>query len=83
MQLTYESQIIKLSRSESKLFEILYKNKNSAIDSHTIFNYVWEETNREFNNDSLRTLIKKLRKKLPIGYIENIYGGYYKLVIVD
>lgn len=80
MHLTYKSQVIKLSRSKSKLFEILYKNKNSAIHSYTICNYVWGVTSQEFKNDSLRTLIKKLRKKLPIGNIENIYGGITSLL---
>jgi len=29
--------------------------------------------------NSVRSLIKKLRKKLPAGVIKNVYGGMYKL----
>ena len=81
MQVSFNDELIKMSKSESALFEILFKNKNKAINSHAIFNHIWGESTKEFSNDSVRALIKKLRKKLPEGSIENIYGGNYKLVI--
>ena len=81
MQVSLNSELIKMSKSESNLFSILFENKNKAIDSHIIFNRIWGESTKEFSSDSVRALVKKLRNKLPEGSIENIYGGYYKLVI--
>ena len=81
MELKVNAQIIKLSKSETKLFHILHEHKNQALDSETIFAYVWSSADKEFSKDALRALVKKLRKKLPEESIENIYGGFYKLKI--
>ena len=81
MQFLYKGETVKLSKSESRLFEILFKNSNKTVDSYTLFAHIWGETTKEFSSDSLRAVVKKLRKKLPKGSIENIYGGYYKLIL--
>ena len=81
MQASLNGELIKMSKSESSLCKIFFEKRNIAIDSHTIFNYIWDESTKEFSSDSVRALVKKLRKKLPEGSIENIYGGYYKLII--
>lgn len=74
---------VRLSRSETLLLEILIKNKNNALDEYDIFIHVWDEFEKEFSSDSVRALVKKLRKKLPPGSIENIYGGYYKINTIE
>jgi len=81
MQVLLNTELIKMSKSESHLFKILFENRNRATDSHIIFNRIWGESTKEFSSDSVRALVKKLRKKLPEGSIENIYGGYYKLIL--
>lgn len=80
MELYLDSQKIKMSNLETRLFDLLFRNTHSPIDSQTIFSHIFEDINKEFNNDSIRTLIKKLRKKLPENSIENLYGGYYRLI---
>ena len=73
---------ISLSKQERLLLELLISRKNQAVDGFTIFNIVWEDDiDKEFNTTHIRTLVKKLRKKLPDDSIENIYGGEYKLVV--
>lgn len=73
---------ISLSKQERLLLELLVKKQNQAVDGFTIFNTVWEDDfDKEYNTTHIRTLVKKLRKKLPEGVIENIYGGEYKLVL--
>jgi len=78
-ELLIDNQPIKLSKSESLALDHLCNSKNIQVSSFDIFVNVWEELDKEYSSDSVRTLIKKLRKKLPEGCIDNIYGGYYKL----
>lgn len=72
---------IQLSKSEMTLLTLLCEQKNTDIDAYTIFIYVWENFDKDFSSESVRTLVKKLRKKLPQGRLENKYGGYYKLLV--
>ena len=72
---------VKLSKSEGKLLEHLATNRTNSISSMDIFMAVWDDFEKEYSQDAVRTLVKKLRKKLPPKSIENIYGGYYKLNI--
>ncbi|QSZ42012.1 response regulator [Sulfurimonas aquatica] len=76
-----DSEIIKLSKSESKLLQLLCEYKNQDITAYDIFVHVWDDLDKEFSTDSVRTLVKKLRKKLPEGILKNIYGGFYKLSV--
>ena len=78
---TIDNKIIKLSKSESKLLELLCEHKNIDISAYDIFVNVWDDFEKEFSSASVRTLVKKLRKKLPDGVLKNIYGGFYKLDI--
>lgn len=71
---------IKLSKSENQLLELLCKHKDQEVSTYDIFIHLWGDLDKEFTQDAIRTLIKKLRKKLPNGVLQNIYGGYYKIV---
>jgi hypothetical protein len=81
MELYLKEEKVKMSKSETLLFDILFQYKNKSIDSQTIFSYVWEDSSKEFSSDSVRALVKKLRKKLPDGSLQNVYGGFYKLSV--
>ena len=72
---------VQLSKSETSLLTLLCEQKNRDINAYDIFTHVWDDFEKEFSKDSVRTLVKKLRKKLPSNTLENIYGGYYKLVV--
>ena len=52
---------------------------NSVVSHDDIINNVWEDTDF-VTIDALKTMINKLRKKLPENIIENIYGIGYKLI---
>ena len=69
---------ISLTKYEKNLLALLCEHKGIEISSYDIFNHVWENET-EFNATSVRTLVKKLRKKLPSDIIQNSYGGFYKL----
>ncbi len=81
-ELFQEERLIELSKSESLCFESLFLNLESkyAVTAEFIVLHVWGENNDK-SIDSVRSLIKKLRKKLPKDTIKNIYGGMYKLDI--
>ena len=77
--LVVDTNRIKLTKNEIRLLSLFIVNKNKTLDSIDIFNNIWE-FNKEYKTESIRTLVKKLRKKLPYNSIENIYGGGYKLL---
>ena len=68
-----------LSQLEKRLLSLLCGYRNREVSSQDIFFHVWQDFDSEFSVDSVRTLVKKLRKKLPEGVLANGYGGFYKL----
>ena len=74
-------ELVSLSQFEKRLLSLLCGYRGCEVSSQDIFYHVWQEFANEFSMDSVRTLVKKLRKQLPDGAIENSYGGYYKLDI--
>ena len=74
-------ELVGLSQLEKRLISLLCGYRNREISSFDIYFHVWQDFATEFSEDSVRTLVKKLRKKLPEGVIVNSYGGLYKLVV--
>ena len=71
------NELVELSKYEIKALSFLYSNKNKVIPKIDIFNYIWDDFDKEFNDANIRNLIKNLRKKLPENTIESVYGGGY------
>jgi len=69
-----------LTKKEIELLTLLFSNTNKVFSSDDIIFELWYDM-EESKNNSLKTLIKTLRKKLPKGSIKNIFGIGYKLVI--
>jgi DNA-binding response OmpR family regulator len=59
---------------------LLCKDTQKSISAKKIFNTIHKDTKKEFSADSVTSLIKRLRTKLPKGAIKNIYGEGYKIV---
>ncbi len=78
-ELYRDGEVIVLTQFEKRLLSLLCGYKNSEVSSHDIFFHVWRDFETEYNESSVRTLVKKLRKKLPEGTLLNSYGGYYRL----
>ena len=72
---------VHLAKLESKLLLFLCQNQSIIFSAQDIFTHIWDDVDKVFNASSVRTLVKKLRKKLPDGVIKNIYGGYYQIKI--
>lgn len=67
---------VKITKMETKLLYLFIDNNNQVLNSMDIYNNIWD-FEKEYKVESIRTLIKKLRKKLPENTITNIYGGGY------
>jgi len=72
---------IKLTTSEIKILAFFIRYSNQILDSVDIFNHIWD-FEKDYKVESVRTLVKKIRKKLPNNTIINVYGGGYKLVAI-
>ncbi len=61
-----------LSENESKLLSLLMQNRRQSFSAIDIFNHIYfEEPDKEFSIDSVKSLVKRLRKKTPTGLITN------------
>lgn len=74
----YKNKMVDLTKNERMLFELLLNNKNQIINPNEISKYVWDNKT-EVNDASIRNLVKRLRKKLPVDIIQSIYGSGYTL----
>jgi len=72
-------EMVEMSQLEKRLLSLLCGYKTQEVSSQDIYYHVWQDLDSEFSMDSVRTLVKKLRKKMPEGAITNSYGGFYQL----
>lgn len=73
------NQEYKLSKSESRLLEYMIDNKNKMLSFEMIEEYLWGYDGGERSRESLKALVKELRKKIGKDVIKNIYGLGYRL----
>lgn len=76
--LFFKERIVDLTKNERILFELLLNKKNQIVKPVEISSYVWN-TENDINDASIRNLVKRLRKKLPVDIIDSIYGSGYIL----
>jgi len=70
-------KIIELSENEKNLLFFLIKNISHILNSSIIIDYIWQD--KIVSDNTLRTLIKKLRSKISYDFIKNIRGSGYKI----
>ena len=75
--LSSDKKITHLSSSESMLLDILIKNRDRIVSYVEIENHVWADTYMTI--DSLRSLVRKVRKQVGKEVIENISKTGYKI----
>jgi|GEM_PF-7010767 two-component system, OmpR family, response regulator VanR len=73
-----DTQSIELTLLEKKLLTLFIKNQNIMLSSESIIMGIYD-TYEDNKLNSLKIVIKKLRKKLPIDTILNIYKEGYIL----
>lgn len=72
----YNNDKIKLTKKETAFIRLMVAQLGSVVDFEQATNYVWDEGGATDN--SVRTLVWRLRNKLPTDVIKNASGiGYY------
>lgn len=71
-------KVIKLTKKEVLLLELLLDNKNNLVTIDTIETKIWKEP---VSLDALRMIVVNLRKKLFPELIENLKGLGYKITL--
>lgn len=79
-EIYHNNILVKTTKKEKELLDFFFKNQNKFVTYLEITQHIWNETNQE-RVESIKNILKKLRRKLPSGLIENIYGVGYKLNI--
>ncbi len=77
--LGYDTKEYKLNNKEKALMDLLVENKNKTVTYSQIEQEVWMRYDESMSQSALRTVVKNLRKKSPVSFIENISGTGYKL----
>lgn len=77
--LYYEKEVF-LTRKEKELLVMLFSNVKKVFSSEDIIFELWYDYD-DAKISSLKTLVKKLRKKLPPDIIKNVFGIGYTLDI--
>lgn len=73
---------IKLTKNEKNILDLFLSNPNQIFSDATIFNTIYfDDSEKDMSKDSIKSIIKRLRKKLPQDSIENIYGDGYKIIL--
>ena len=75
----YKNSLVKLTKKETLLLHQLITHKNKVLSYDHILNYVWEGDIA--TTDSIRTLVMRLRKKIPQDSLETIVDFGYKFNI--
>jgi len=76
MQLILEKQIITLGKIETKILELLIKQRGSVVSYEMFWEEIWGEWIEPTN---IRVQVGNLRKKLKQDFIKNIRGVGYSI----
>jgi two-component system, OmpR family, response regulator VanR len=79
--LTRDQEIIKLTKNELLLLDLLVKNSPRTIQYREIETLIWQDEGMSI--EALRTLMKSLRKKIDNECVENISGIGYKITLLQ
>jgi len=72
--LSHKDKEIPLSKTEREILKLFVVNKNQIVSLNMLYEEVWEDNIEPAN---ARVQINNLRRQLPKGLIQNIYGlGY-------
>ena len=76
MQLTLKEEAITLSKTETKLLELLIKNRGAVVTYEMFWEEVWGEW---IDPTNIRVQVGSLRKKLENDFIKNARGVGYSI----
>lgn len=76
-ELKHHNSLVELTSKERSLLELLFSHKNRVFTYDEIFEFVWDYED-DVSINSLKNMIKRLRKKLPQNLIVNIFNEGYR-----
>lgn len=81
-EVSYNGQVMELTKNESKILNILMRNKGKIVSRDNIIKFLWQSD--EFIDDNTLTVnVNRLRKKLEsigaLGYLQTKRGQGYML----
>jgi len=77
-ELKHHNNIVNLSNREKAFLKLLFSHKNRVFTYDEIFEYAWQYEDA-ISIDGLKNMVKRLRKKLPINTILNVFNEGYKI----
>ena len=78
--LEFQDSVVKLTKNEIILLKLFIANGSKVITNEQIILHVQGSENSDISIDTLKPMISRLRKKLPLNKIENSYSNGYKLI---
>jgi DNA-binding response OmpR family regulator len=78
MKLLHHEESVKLSKTETKILELLIKHRGSVVSCDMFWEEVWGEW---VDSANIRVQVGNLRKKLASDFIRNIRGMGYSIDI--
>jgi len=76
MKLTYHGESIVLAKTETKILELLIKQRGSVVSCEMFWEEVWGEW---VDSANIRVQVGNLRKKLEKDFIKNVRGLGYSI----
>ena len=76
MKLLYHGETVKLGKTETKILELLIKQRGAAVSCEMFWEEVWGEW---VDSANIRVQVGNLRKKLEKDFIKNIRGVGYSI----
>ena len=71
---------VALKEKEKQVLDLLCAHPNQTVSSFDIYNHLYEDQpDREFSSNSITSLMKRIRPKLPADTISTAYGVGYIL----
>ncbi len=78
-----DGEQVLLKARETLLLKLLCSKANQSVSAESIFYAIYKDNpTKEFSSDSVTSLMKRVRTKLPKDVILNIYGAGYKIVSI-
>lgn len=78
MQLSLDEELVLLSKTETKVLELLVKNRNSVVTYEMFWDEVWGDW---IDPANIRVQVGSLRKKLLNPFIQNVQGRGYRIAV--
>jgi len=77
-QLLHKQKELNLTNMERRLLSLLFSSTSRGFSYEEIFIYLWQDSYLQ-KHESLKTIVKQLRKKLPKDIIKNIFNYGYRI----